>query len=110
MAILIYGGVVPYNEIMMNDFQQKCLEVTQEILREKGIALCCFKEVIGKTQTYLMSEIILGGNRYGIYIYEDEAGLGINKKWFICEKPDFRSSQKLVQAFSRLLLEKLPPV
>ena len=92
----------------MNDFQRKCIEVSQGILMEKGLKPCPFQEILGKTETYLMAAFDMFDYRYEIYVYDDEAGLMVDKDFSICEKPDFKSSQELIVAFSKILNEKLP--
>ena|SRR3989338_478298 len=92
----------------MNKFQQKCVEVSQQILQKKGFTSCQFQEVKGKKETYFLTKLSKISKTYEIYIYDDEAGIAIGKEWFICERPDFSSDQELIDAFSKMLLEKLP--
>lgn len=90
-------------------FQKECMATCLSVLREKGFGECQFHEAAGKDERYFVANFSFGGRRFEIYVYEDEAGLFVGKEWFICEKPDYRSPQELIQAFSRMLLEKLPP-
>ena len=92
----------------MNDFQRKCIEVSKGILMEKGLKPCPFQEIIGKTETYFLATFDVLDHHYEIYVYDDEAGLTVDKDFSICEKPDFKSSQELIQAFEKILTEKLP--
>ena len=92
----------------INNFQRECIEAVLGALKSKGFPSCQFRQVVGKSETYQMASVTAREQLYKIYVYEDEAGLGIGREWFICEKPDFRSPQKLIQAFSRILSDKLP--
>ena len=93
----------------MNEFQRECVAACLQVLQDKGLD-CQFHEVIGKTQQYLMGSVSVGQRRYEIYVYDDEAGLAIDKQWFSCERPDFHSSKDLIQAFARMLSDKIPDV
>jgi len=98
------GGAVHYN---MNEFQRACVATCLRVLREKGFSDCRFREVTGKTERYFVASVSVAERHYEIYVYDDEAGLAIDKQWFPCERPDFRSSKDLIQAFSRMLSDKL---
>ncbi len=93
----------------MNDFQRQCIAVATKILNEKGFETIRFDEVAGKTQNYLVAEIQRDTGQLKIYIYEAGAEFSAGKEWLICEKEDFRSSQELIEAFSQLLSNKIPP-
>ena len=91
----------------INEFQRECIEEVLKTLKSKGLPPCQFKHVAGRSEQYQVAPVTVGGQLYEIYVYEDEAGLKSKRGWFICEKPDFHSSQDLIHAFSKLLEEKL---
>ena len=94
----------------MNLFQRKCIESSKRILERKGLTSLKFHENIGKNEKYYTLGLKVEEDRYTFYIYEDEAGFFLNKKWFICESPDFDSPEELIRAFCQLVEEKLPDV
>ena len=89
----------------MNEFQTKCKALVERILGEKRLHVG-FAEA-GQHERYLIAKLELSGQTYEIYIYEDEAGMGVGDDWFICEKPDFSSTDELMAAFGRILSEKI---
>lgn len=91
----------------MNKFQEQCTKICKEIILNKGCSLLQFHSVIGKRETYLRAEITADA-KYEIYVYDDEAGLMIGHEWFPFEKADYPSPEKLIEAFGRLLREKIP--
>ena len=76
-------------------------------MRDLGFDSCQFREMSGKTESYLVAQIPIEDQHAEIYVYNDETGLMVNKQWFVCERPDFQSDKELIRAFSEMLSEKL---
>ena len=91
----------------MNDFQLGCMLSTKDLLKNKGIDANPFQEIIGKTERYFVAKVTIKNRNYEIYVYKDEMGLGVGKKWWSFEQSNFHSSQKLFEVFSKILSEQL---
>ena len=86
----------------MTDFQKLCIEECDKLFLSKGYNVT-FEKIIGKKETYYIGYLRLS-NEFEIYIYDDEAGLGINKtEWMHCERPDYESDEELIAGFINIL-------
>jgi hypothetical protein len=79
----------------MNDFQSKCINKCKDVIRDIQ-----FVEIIGKSETYYKADINHNNQFLEIYVYNDEAGVMIDKEnWTIFEKPDYDSPDELIKSF-----------
>jgi hypothetical protein len=87
----------------MTMFQEQCINRCNSI---RSINFK-FKEIVGDTETYYLSETEIGKHNVVMYIYVDEAEFKLDEKWYIFEKPDYDSENDLLNAFIDKLTECL---
>jgi hypothetical protein len=94
-------------------FQDACLRSTKDLLAKLGLTSEFDYVVDGQIEDYFVGHLVHGGKTYHIYIYQDDAGFGIDERWFAYEQPDYDSPERLQEAFLRdfeaSLSGSLPP-
>ena len=90
-------------------FQERCLEECKNIFRQIAAPRYGdFEKIVGKRETYFKATAEGPNHALEVYVYQDEAGYMLDgKRWTIFEKPDYRSENKLLEAFLKSLREKL---
>jgi len=79
----------------MTSFQEQCI-YRCSLISGKNIK---FAEIVGDSETYYLSETIIGKHSLTIYVYIDEAEFKIDNDWYIFETPDYGSEDVLLNAF-----------
>ncbi len=82
----------------MNEFQANCLVAVADLLKRKGKA---YEPLLVERlyESYYRLQISCTGREIDVYIYEDEAGYFVDRKWHIREAPDFDDPQNLIDRF-----------
>lgn len=88
-------GVQPPSRL--SPFQSRCAVEVERLLGENDLSFDR-QYVMGREESYLVFEVETTGT-LKIYVYDDEAGFFLGKRWHIWEAPDYEESQELLDAF-----------
>ncbi|MGH9199420.1 MAG: hypothetical protein ACRD1T_27280 [Acidimicrobiia bacterium] len=94
--------LITSGDTVTTPFQKECRQACEAVLSEILPGWHAeFVLVTGKHESYYKAEVHAGARSLGIFIYDDEAGFLIDgKDWSGFEKPDYRDSADLIDAFS----------
>ena len=89
----------------MTPFQEKCIQKCKDYLESNtSLKNIVFDLIEGKTENYYFSKLEIGKHLLEIFIYSDEAGCMVdNNSWIICERPDYKKDDELIEAFIKKL-------
>lgn len=96
-------------DFSMTAFQDRALEHVREIAVASGASeVEPFGPCQGDHETFVRGVLEHEARRVTVYLYPDEVGLSSGKNhWRIFEKPDYRSEEALLDAFSAALRREL---
>lgn len=87
-------------------FQLKCREALEKLLLDKGLSAAF--EVQGVDEKYMLARLANLGDRFEVYIYEDEAGFFSGEEWHPYERVDFDSDADLIGKLMHDIDQYLP--
>ncbi len=93
------------NKYKPNSFQKECIKRINQLLKELSLPPIEFS-YRKNDHEYLYSVILIGANRYELYIYDNEAELTflkVEEDYIICESEDYKSESDLIEDFCNKL-------
>lgn len=97
----------------MTDFQTKCIAACQRFFQGLRLDLRFREELekrrlfnLGRREKFFVGKVALGPHAIEVFVYVDEAGFMVDdKRWYICERPDFDSDEQLIEELMGILLK-----
>ena len=87
----------------MNEFQQAALDAVTSAVVGHSVGAVATKEAEGKQENYIALSFARGGDKYEVFLYMDEIGYFLNRRWQIFETSDYDSPSQLIAAVCNAL-------
>ena len=83
----------------VTEFQARCRGALVRVLEDSTVNYS-FEYAQGKKDSYLVYDLAVERRQIKVYIYGDEAGFFVGKKWFVFEAQSYPDPETLITHFT----------